>query len=506
MAAVGQVTNTNFEQLKKVEEVTSTNLEQLNLKVAKMEQITSTKLEQLNLEVAKLRQVTSTTSYLEFHSQLVEKGLSKTDPSMVKKIVQSSVPLLPITTLDVGAEAAVVQPFWSAKIKELNEHLAGVNSAVVFYDSHKTRILEKSGKSPDIVVLKRGGGNTCINIVIIGELKGIEQMNNAALGQVEKYLQELLQSQCFRDKAYGFLTDNVSLKVVFAERSTNGGIRYTWCCNERWDGGEANRILSSLVSSSLEKLCYSKPVVKVNNQEIVLKYTLGKGLSGIVYTGELNGMPVVVKVPNSKEKLEKERKVLAALEQGGVKNIPQFCSVNGVDDRGKALLLTPVAQRFAGKLEAGIQMASCHVRQIVKALYGAHRLGYVHRDVRYCNIFAVSEEEALLNDWGSAWSKGDCTSTYEGVKIEASDHILVNLINNTEFVPLPADDLHALARTVYCYLYTPPLLVTNDQLQKFWKGLSNKWTAIFSMADEINCEDFSTYEKFAESLSDFLPK
>ena len=115
VAAVGQVTNTNFEQLKKVEEVTSTNLEQLNLKVAKMEQITSTKLEQLNLEVAKLRQVTSTTSYLEFHSQLVEKGLSKTDPSMVKKIVQSSVPLLPITTLDVGAEAAVVQPFWSAK-------------------------------------------------------------------------------------------------------------------------------------------------------------------------------------------------------------------------------------------------------------------------------------------------------------------------------------------------------------------------------------------------------
>lgn len=118
----------------------------------------------------------------------------------------------------------------------------------------------------------------------------------------------------------------------------------------------------------------------------------------------------------------------------------------------------------------------------------------------------MSEEEALLSDWGSAWSKGDCTSTYEGVIIEASDHILVNLINNTEFVSLPADDLHALARTVYCYLYTPPLLVTNDQLQKFWKGLSSKWTAIFSMADEINCEDFSTYEKFAESLPEFLPK
>ena len=125
--------------------------------------------------------------------------------------------------------------------------------------------------------------------------------------------------------------------------------------------GEANQILSSLVSSSLEELFYSKPDVEVNNQEIVLKYTLGKCFSGIVYTGELNGMPVVVKVPNSKEKLEKERRVLAALEQGGVKNIPQFCSVNGIDDRGKALLLTPVAQHFACKLDTGIEMTSCHI-------------------------------------------------------------------------------------------------------------------------------------------------
>ena len=57
-----------------------------------------------------------------------------------------------------------------------------------------------------------------------------------ALGQMEKYLQELLQSErWYRDKAYGFLTDNVSLKVMLAERYTTGYIRYTWCCDEQWD-------------------------------------------------------------------------------------------------------------------------------------------------------------------------------------------------------------------------------------------------------------------------------
>ena len=463
------------------------------------------KIEQLELTVAKHQQVISTTSYRKFHMELERKGLSKQDPNIIKGIIQPSVPLLPITSPSEGNKAVVVQPYWSENIVKLNQHLVKHKYDVRFYDSHKTPILEKSGKSPDIVLLTAGGSDTLLNTVIVGELKGSGEMNEKASGQIEKYLQELLDSQCFRVKAYGFITDNVSLNVVLAERTPNGDTMYTWCCDEKWNGGQANQILSSLVSSTLEKLFYVKPNVKVNSQEIVLIDTLGKGLSGIVFMGDLNGTPIVIKVPNSKERLEREKKVLTALEQKRVKNVPQFYGA-GIDDRGKALLLTPVAKRFACRGEAGIEMASCHIRQIVMALYEAHKLGYVHRDVRYCNIFAVSKEEALLNDWGSAWYAGDSTSSYEGVIVEASDHILQNLIKKTAIVPQPADDLHALARTVYCYLYTPPKQDPKDQLQKFWKERSCKWIDVFFMADAINWDDSSTYERFAESLSHFLPK
>ena len=52
-------------------------------------------------------------------------------------------------------------------------------------------------------MLTAGGNPTCINIVIIGELKGKGNMNDGASGQIEDYLSKLLKSQCFRDKAYG---------------------------------------------------------------------------------------------------------------------------------------------------------------------------------------------------------------------------------------------------------------------------------------------------------------
>ena len=488
--------------------------QQVKLYDEKIQQVDEIIQQQVKLNDEKMERLLSlmplvqfTTSYRDLHLDLVKRGLSKMDPTVIKEVVQQNITLLPITSPDVGDEKVVVQPFWSNKIEELNQHLADVNPVVRFYDSHGSRILPNSGQSPDIVVLTAGGNPTCINIVIIGELKGKGNMNDGASGQIEDYLGELLKSQCFRDKAYGFLTDNISLQVVLAERMTTGDIMYTWCCDEKWNGGNANHILSSLVSLSLEDLFYTKPVVKVNGQEIALVDTLGRGLSGIVYGGNLNGKSIVVKVPKTTERLDKEERVLAALERGGVKSVPLLYG-GGTDEDNRALLMTPVAKHFAHREEPnGVEMASCHIRQIVQALYGAHKLGYIHRDVRYSNIFAVSEEEALLSDWGSAWFKGEPTSTYEGVIIEASDRILDNLTKKTEFVPLPADDLHALARTVYCYLYKPPpVYSTNDDLQKFWKNVSNeKWIAIFSMADQIDYEDFSTYKNFADSLSIFLP-
>ena len=40
----------------------------------------------------------------------------------------------------------------------------------------------------------------------------------------------------------------------------------------------------------------------------------------------------------------------------------------------------------------------------------------------------------------------------------------------------------------------------NSSVKPKGKGLSNKWIIVFSLADGINCENLSTYEKFAELL------
>ena len=61
-----------------------------------------------------------TTSYRDLHLDLVKRGLSKMDPTVIKEVVQQNITLLPITSPDVGDEKVVVQPFWSNKIEELN--------------------------------------------------------------------------------------------------------------------------------------------------------------------------------------------------------------------------------------------------------------------------------------------------------------------------------------------------------------------------------------------------
>lgn len=93
----------------------------------------------------------------------------------------------------------------------------------------------------------------------------------------------------------------------------------------------------------------------------------------------------------------------------------------------------------------------------------------VHCDVRKDNIFAVSESEVLLNDWGSA-----CYEK-EGVLREASGNILDSLIQDKEVKVRSNGDLHALARTVYRLFCQPSFEYLTNECQEFWANRSKLW-------------------------------
>ena len=367
---------------------------------------------------------------------------------------------------------------------------------VKFFDSHSIAFFPKSKKTPDIAIIVAGCDSvTTFNTICIGELKGENEIDDKALGQLESYLKILLQEQPFRQYAYGFLTDNFQLRVCLACQKKNQKTEFEWIVEVPWKEESAVNALSYLVLSSLSQLYYVLPEVDPSIQLIDI---LGQCLSGIVYRGERNEKDIVVKVFVDEKRCSTELRILEHLQRSGIKNIP---TIDGHWE--KVLALMPIGQSFTDTGVEGPTLSPEHVNSLVHVLYSAHRSGVVHRDVQPRNIFCV-KGKVLLNDWGSACYIKDTKKTYEGWLPGSSDAIFNCLLQNCgDPVPVhPKNDLHSLARTVYCILFSPPLSsrANMEYLKKFWKGRGFWWQNIFSLAEQANVEDEATYKNFAEGM------
>lgn len=78
----------------------------------------------------------------------------------------------------------------------------------------------------------------------------------------------------------------------------------------------------------------------------------------------------------------------------------------------------------------------------------------MHGSSRY-QQFKTDDNNASINDWGSAVHKKRPSQKYNGVMAEASPAILDAFLNNREPSPKYNNDLHALARTLFCILHSP---------------------------------------------------
>ena len=446
------------------------------------------------------------TSFAEFHQALKTEQRSVDDPTRGMELIDFTEEKLTLEELCQGKETEVVQPQWTRMIENINEQLKTSNSRVKFVDTHDIATL--GDKRPDICLVRSDSESKSpipFNIVAVGELKPSDKKlsDDDAMGQVEKYLEILLQNHHGRKAAYGFLTDNKTFKVVEAMRSDDDTIIFRWIVDTAWDEGKAINALSFLSFSSLEQLYYILPEV---DSSVKLIGTLGKGMSGIVYEGEIVGgqSHVVIKVYEDKTRCAKEKEIVNHLQSQGVKNIPQI-----VKSWDKVIAMKPIAKLFKSPLSHSGRfnqrtLSPYDVKTLVSTLWKAHKAGVVHRDVSQNNVYSV-EREVLLNDWGCACFKVDDAPPYEGWLQGSSDYILNFLRESQHKFPIRfKDDLHSLARMVYCIILRPTYsqLPSKDfkAIQHFWKGRGDGWERIFQKADETDVKDKNTYDTFAEEL------
>lgn len=271
----------------------------------------------------------------------------------------------------VGGED-VVQKDWAAFVSKIECH-----TEVQFVDSHKMTLL--AGKSPDIVIQRKDQSHTLFNVVAIGELKGSSgSFTDANKGQLCSYLITLLEKQKFRHFALGFLTNNVSILVVEANRTPSNDFNFIWFIDESFKSGGAQKALSWLSDLSLVQHGYTLP--QYPSIKHIIDY-LGSGSVAHVYCGVYkDDTTVVVKEMRDVKRVKHESSILRKLQS--LKHIPELVKLYET-----ALILKPRANRCS--VFQAFQLNHQDIFDIVNALFKAHQLNIVHRDVRDPNIFKV---------------------------------------------------------------------------------------------------------------------
>jgi eukaryotic-like serine/threonine-protein kinase len=160
-----------------------------------------------------------------------------------------------------------------------------------------------------------------------------------------------------------------------------------------------------------------------------LRRELGTGAHARVYLADDQklGRAVAIKVLNASaahsqeavQRLEREGRIAAVI------NHPNVCAVSDVGrlDNGLPFLVMEflagetLAQRLEREKKLPVTVAVDFSEQMLLAIHAAHRLGFVHRDVKPANVFLVDlglgRHLLKLLDFGTAYLSGSVASESE---------------------------------------------------------------------------------------------
>ena len=354
-----------------------------------------------------------------------------------------------------------------------------------------------TNRKPDIIVKRKGQQTVPFNVISVGELKGssVNIDTSECKGQIEDYLLHLLLDQPMRQRALGFITNHKVIHVLEAQRDGDQ-FKFIWFIREQFDGNpQAPKALSWLLNLSLEDCGYSCPI---DDKNVQVGHSLGVGSTSYVYHGveKSSRSPVVIKIYKEEhlDSMKNEKCNLEYVKEKDVQNVPLV-----VECQQKALILKPV-----GKCLEIFKLTESDIIKLVGTLFDAHNKGMVHRDISSRNLFKTDENNVFINDWGSAVHVEEHRQNYNGVTAEASPAILDALLSRTVPPPKYNDDLHALARTLFCIQNShssdilPNGISFVKEIQEFWCRVSKQWKKIFDLADTADIKDHQTYKNFAE--------
>jgi len=270
--------------------------------------------------------------------------------------------------------------------------------------------------------------------------------------------------------------------------------------------GEGVRQLATLLMFDREALQMTNPIPNFeNHKNVKIVGYLGKGATGFVYLAtDSDNQQYAIKCLNpnkfGSKVIDNEKLVLDTLAAAGVARDLQLAIPTVVERTENMLLIEPVGVHF------NCDLYDCHVAQIIQVLKVAHNAGYVHRDIRPENLLRVSNDRALVIDWGFA-EKVDFKGPYSGTLHFASDAVLNDLLSNKLLHKVsPQDDLHSLVRSVYAIMFgdDEDLFSSREfaHIKRFWQERfkGKQWENFEKIAEEAN------YGSLRDSLMSILPK
>lgn len=190
---------------------------------------------------------------------------------------------------------------------------------------------------------------------------------------------------------------------------------------------------------------------------------LARGGMGVVFEGtqESLGRPVAIKIlyphlsedGQFRERFEREARAAARLIHPNIVRVLDFGFDDGlyfmVQDlvHGESLR-DRLARVGADDTMVRPAIATSYVEQIANALSYAHRLGYVHRDVKPGNVLLTRDGHASLTDFGVVKVLGDSQLTAHGLIIGTPEYMAPEQ-GSGEVEIGPAADQYSLAVVAY---------------------------------------------------------
>jgi serine/threonine protein kinase len=219
-----------------------------------------------------------------------------------------------------------------------------------------------------------------------------------------------------------------------------------------------------------------------------IKRGLGKGNFARVYTATQendNNSPEYVLKYFAIDKMNsgrQENEILTQLNAARVQNIPVVEHFLQFSDKC-ALIVSPVGIPIL-PAPSNLLITPQLICKLIVVLESAHSRGIVHRDVKPENIYLTTNNEVILNDWGSA-APLQRSCKYVGTPLYGEQ-------KTAEHTPSVALDLCSLVKTAFTLKQQKfPICKTDAwiEIENYWNEISMTFPGFRDLLDAANSEN-----------------